>query len=718
MAAAALEQQRPQRPAEHFGSGGAQHGTTVCGTAPARAGARPHAHAHAHGGCGDGDCPFAALPLNLMELIADRVEPEFRHALRVTCRHARAAVNTTARTLALARHPALARPRDQPLPPAVAAAVRGMFPNVKTLILRDQVADLFGAEGAGCAPSPAAAGASRPRPVAAGPGAGCSPASASSACSSGGGGLGRSASHSSLGGSSTSSEEASSYGSSGSGSGSGSGGRGRGCSGGGAAAARAARGSFLSMKSVASSSCLAGSDGSHCGCGAGGQPAWGSARSCGSADCDGGDDVAAFCRSLAGCPRPNSWIGLERVVLHFEALNDASARQLAASAPGLRELGLTLDLPWQRIRGQARRMAALRHLPCLERVECAAPLGPDALRALRGAVGRRLTGLALDVVPRQHCPGDCLEELCSLCGLTDLTVAYIAGRTLTHGAPLAALTNLRRLAIWVGSYHAAPPWSSRPLPDLLPTVAGLTALSELRLLQGLRRSADVQQLALFTWMPNLVNLGLHDTIVTLEDLMVLARCKALTALSVDGIQLTGSCSGAVMMRRLQSLRVNVMSLGAWSLDELFPGLVQLGPFKDTLGPRGYGVNMPLSVLEGSRRLESLGLMLGGLRGPGARSAADVARVLRTLPALSRLSLIGVAGGFDPTGAGSGGLALTLAEQLARADARPCLRRLELVAWAVGSDDGCGGGCSAEALVSKLRRAAPALEVVVRHEWAG
>jgi hypothetical protein len=60
----------------------------------------------------------------------------------------------------------------------------------------------------------------------------------------------------------------------------------------------------------------------------------------------------------------------------------------------------------------------------------------------------------------------------------------------------------------------------------------------------------------------------------------------------------------------------------------------------------------------------------------------------------------------------------LAEQLARADARPRLRRLELVAWAVGSDDGGGGYCSAEALVPKLRRAAPGLEVVVRHEWAG
>jgi hypothetical protein len=198
-----------------------------------------------------------------------------------------------------------------------------------------------------------------------------------------------------------------------------------------------------------------------------------------------------------------------------------------------------------------------------------------------------------------------------------------------------------RQAIWVGSYHAAPPWSSRPLPDLLPTVAGLSQLSEVRLLQGLRRTSDIQQLALVTWMPNLVTLGLHDTIVTLEDLLVLARCKSLASLSVrvrggliaynrwlpdsstqmttktdlthrlrqylshsiitrhpfhpaadestrpqvDAIQLSGSCHGPVMMRRLGQLRVNVMNLGQWSLDELFPSLVQLGPFKDTLGPR-------------------------------------------------------------------------------------------------------------------------------------
>jgi hypothetical protein len=457
----------------------------------------------------------------------------------------------------------------------------------------------------------------------------------------------------------------------------------------------------------------------------------------------------------------------------------------------VRELGLTLDLPWQRVRGQARRMAALRHLKCLARVECAAPLGPESLRALRAAAGGRLRALQLDMAPRMHCPSSCLDELCRLDGLEELMVAYNAGRTLTHAAPLGALTNLRRLGIWIGSYHAAPPWSSRPLPDLLPTVATLSGVSEFRLLQGLRRPSDVQQLAMVTWLPNLVSLGLHDTVLGLDDLMVLARCKGLASLAVDALQLTGSCHGPVMMRRLRSMRVNVVNLGHWGLDELFPSLIRLGPFKDTLGPRcgrrglaapkaaaspprlcpkrwrplrpqappcaprltlpapatpsppspppsGYGVSMPLSAIEGNRQLESLTLMLGALRGPGARSAADVARVLRTLPALRELALLGAAGGYDANGGGSAALTLALAEHLVgpgspgspgratppsspggpgspggpwRGFWRPRgLRRLELVAW------GAAGG--ADALLPRVRRVAPGLEVVVREEWVG
>jgi hypothetical protein len=97
------------------------------------------------------------------------------------------------------------------------------------------------------------------------------------------------------------------------------------------------------------------------------------------------------------------------------------------------------------VRGQARRAAALRHLRSLSRVECSAPLGPESLRALRAAAGGRLRALQLDAAPRMHCPRACLEELCQFEGLEELVVAYNAGRTLTHAAPLGALTNLRRL---------------------------------------------------------------------------------------------------------------------------------------------------------------------------------------------------------------------------------------------------------------------------------
>lgn len=86
----------------------------------------------------------------------------------------------------------------------------------------------------------------------------------------------------------------------------------------------------------------------------------------------------------------------------------------------------------------------------------------------------------------------------------------------------------------------------------------------------------------------------------------------------DTIQLSGASRGAVTLRRVTALRVNAVSLGRWrTLDELFPSLESLGPLKETLGPRGYGVNLPLACLEGNRTLRSLQLMVGALRGGGA-----------------------------------------------------------------------------------------------------
>lgn len=672
--------------------------------------------------------PFSGLPLTVLEIIADRTDPDSRHSLRAACRHARAAVNATARTLALSEHPALSKERR--IPPRAAAGVRSTYPNVKNLILKDhRVQDVLGAPdgggsggcGGGRCPAVRFAAGCGSSACSGGGGGGSGGAGGSStACSCsdsgcGGAGLSRSSSHSSFG--SWVADDGAA-----------------GCSrvgseaGGSRPISRAASGVGLYKggRSAAggSSCCLSGSDGAGCcpacACAAG----WRHAAAAGSA-LNGG--MLAALR-----PGAHVWSGLQRVELRFEALTDASARQLACAAPGISELCITVDPAAQHpARSQARRVAALRHFPSLRRLSCRAPLGPDALRALRSAAGARLEALALDVLPRQHCPGACLEELCRFEGLKELAVAYTAGRTLRHAAPLAALKNLERLHVWVGSYQAAPPWSSRPLPDLLPAVATLTRLTELRLLQGLRRSPDVQQLALATWLPRLVDLGLHDTTATPDEMIVLARCRALTHLAVDGLQLSGSCQGVAAMPQLRRLRCNVMSLGWWTLEGLFPGLVQLGPFKETLGPQGYGVSMPLCVLEGNHTLQSLTLMLGALHGPGgARSAADAVRALATLPALAELELVGLAGGFagcDGSGGcggcvggcgGSADLAMAVVELLGAgraAAASPPLRRLTLAAWA--EED--GGAEGAAALRERALRAAPAgLDVMVRRGWAG
>jgi hypothetical protein len=134
--------------------------------------------------------------------------------------------------------------------------------------------------------------------------------------------------------------------------------------------------------------------------------------------------------------------------------------------------------------------------------------------------------------------------------------------------------------------------------------------------------------------------------------------------------------------------------------------------------RGYGVSMRLATIEGNRGLASLTLMLGALRGPcGARDADHVVRALGTLPNLAELSLVGVAGGFDPAAGGSAALVMQIASQLGASGepgARPRLRRLQLLGWGPREEEGVG----AEALAARVSGVAPELEVVVRHEWAG
>jgi hypothetical protein len=312
-------------------------------------------------------CLLSALPPTLLEIIAARVEPEWKHALRLSCRHARAAVNATTRTLALSRHPALARPREQPLPPAVAAAVRSVFPNVTTLVLRDQVSDFLGEPGdpppgasrtsscclsalgslslsdcasgsgassSGGAGSPEPRGArGRPPPQACFQHAGI--AAALHAAAAGVGSFGGSSSGGSSGllprsgsrGSLFSSDESSS-GSEGS-SGSASFAPGHCC--GAAGPLRGLRGSFLSVNSAGSRGSSSEGGGCACGAAAGKAPekaadAPGAPAAAPPCACPGGgmgcgcDVVRSFCLGPPLLPQSNSWSALQRIVMHFEAL--------------------------------------------------------------------------------------------------------------------------------------------------------------------------------------------------------------------------------------------------------------------------------------------------------------------------------------------------------------------------------------------------------------
>jgi hypothetical protein len=361
----------PPAPGEHdYGS------QPLCGAAASAAGR--HSYASSGGDPGAERCLLSSLPPTLLELIASRVDAEWKHSLRLTCRHARAAVNATTRTLSLARHPALARPREQPLPPAVSAAVRAVFPNVTTLVLRDQITDFLGEpsgeqlpascsfSGGSCCLSPVGSlspsssggggcdargsakegkGAADQRERrrasiaaalhAAGASGRLNSSSSSSSSSTGGSSLlGRSHSRSSL----FSSDESSSSSSSSSSS------EGGGCATsapgpvgchGSAASARAlhsTHGSFLSVRSAASHSS---SDAGCSGFAAGGAAPAGAAAGAAAAgarvaaaaappQCGGGgcgcDVVRAFCLGPALAPHASSWSALSRVVMHFEAL--------------------------------------------------------------------------------------------------------------------------------------------------------------------------------------------------------------------------------------------------------------------------------------------------------------------------------------------------------------------------------------------------------------
>ncbi|KAI8471686.1 MAG: hypothetical protein J3K34DRAFT_520366 [Monoraphidium minutum] len=673
------------------------------------------------------DCDLSALPPPVLELIAARIDPEFRHALRCACRAARDAANATCGTLVLgaaARRAALRGARLPPPPvgnggggagscksaaadeeaaaaPVVAEALRRAFPNTAKVVAcgGGELALLIGGGGAYAA----AGGRGR-----------SGPRRGADAAAGGGVRIGRSASEGCV--------DSGRRGSDSDGWGDGGGGSG----GGGGHGYRRA----LSTASNSSRAHLAG---------------WGGCCDSGSEDGGGGGEAAWG--GPAQAVRLHVWRHLRHVVFEFDELTDALARRLAAAAPQLSDLGLTLAVG-RRAKCQARRLRALRHLPALSRLSCAAPLGPAALAALRAAAGARLSALALGRAPRRRWPGACVAELAQMTALTELRVARGAARTLTHAAPLAALTGLRELSIWLGSHCALPPWSSRPLPDLLPTAAALRGLTALTLLGGLRRPGDASQLALLAALPRLHSLGLHDTVVGPEEVAALARCRALTSLAADSLHLPAGLQGAPPLRRLEALRCNALGLGPLALADALPGLTSLAPLKDTLGPGAYGVHLPLAALEGSGRLRHLGLMLGALRpgrggggggGGAASAAAAAARALAALPRLSELDLIGAAGGPD-AGVPGGGAELLLelvrrrqqqqqqqqqqwsgaAVAAAAAAAggalaweqapRPGLERARLMAWAPQELAALGR------LLPQIREAAPGLLICASDEW--
>jgi hypothetical protein len=288
----------------------------------------------------DGACSLSALPLALVEMVVERIEPEFRHAMRATCRTARAAVNASARTLVLTHHPALRRPRDQPAPPAVAAALRAMFPNISTLVLsaqhKDQVAAVLQGGGDGAAevtsggakqpteaqlePRSSFPGFSLQKPTVTLAAMSTSPGSSSSSSSLGGAAAGQAAGQAAAaahGGGSTalacasalrrSASRSSSLGSCGDDASS-------------EGSASALKSSYLSLKSAASSSYLT-SDGSCYTCG-GFQPSCCGCSSSTGADSEGGelDDCGGALFSFSLGARPNAWSGLTRVVFSFDAL--------------------------------------------------------------------------------------------------------------------------------------------------------------------------------------------------------------------------------------------------------------------------------------------------------------------------------------------------------------------------------------------------------------
>lgn len=296
------------------------------------------------------ECRLGALPSTLLEMIAERVDRESRHQLRVSCRAARAAVNATTKTLSLLQHPALQLQLQggAAISQNEVGAIRASFPNITTLVIRDHISEILGncdhpacsfhsnlasLVNAGCSSGGCSEG-------------GCCPSSSSrSACSSAAGDAdcdcgssngsssfaasrmaSRSTSHSSL--LSAADDEGSdetagtagvvAAGRGGAGAGQHNCPSSTGSTGGSCCSASKASSSSCGNKGCSRSSgggCSSGGDGS-CRSGA---PKWGSGSE------------GSGCSSFSLTVRPRPWTRLQHVVFHFEALTGGVRRQCSCS---------------------------------------------------------------------------------------------------------------------------------------------------------------------------------------------------------------------------------------------------------------------------------------------------------------------------------------------------------------------------------------------------
>ena len=135
--------------------------------------------------------------------------------------------------------------------------------------------------------------------------------------------------------------------------------------------------------------------------------------------------------------------------VHTQAATASLARTLSTHYPAITHLHLFLDLPFQPVSHQAKRIASLQQLPALTSLACECPLGPEAIQALSSLP--HLRDLDLSPAAITHEPGASLEALGRLRQLTSLKVSWAAGRTMTTATSLEQLSNLACLHIFVGA---------------------------------------------------------------------------------------------------------------------------------------------------------------------------------------------------------------------------------------------------------------------------